>query len=66
MPASGNEVLKYCPKCEYAEFIEIGSQRFNCMQCGCKICPSCNSEPPHIGISCKENRNKAVSPEIAV
>jgi hypothetical protein len=47
------EVLKHCPKCgDYAEYIFVNAERFVCISCGAKICPQCNCEPPHLGISC--------------
>ena len=53
---STEEVLKQCPRCDYGEFIHPQAERFNCMVCNIKICPNCNSEPPHPGINCRRNR----------
>lgn len=42
-----NEFLKYCPRCDYAEFIANDSEKFTCLKCNYKICPNCNNDPPH-------------------
>ena len=57
MEGHGEEVLKYCPNCDYGEFIHPNAERFKCLICQIKICPKCNSEP-HPGMSCKEHREK--------
>jgi hypothetical protein len=53
---NSDEVLKYCPSCDYGEFIHPRAERFNCLFCGKKLCPNCNSEPPHPGLTCLEHR----------
>ncbi len=53
---NSDEVLKYCPQCDYGEFIHPKAERFNCLICNIKMCPSCNSEPPHPGMTCREHR----------
>ena len=55
---SKNEVLKRCPNCDYGEFISLDAEKFTCMKCQTKICPQCNIEPPHPGITCKKNRER--------
>jgi predicted nucleic-acid-binding Zn-ribbon protein len=53
---NSDEVLKYCPQCDYGEFIHPKAERFNCLICNVKMCPSCNSEPPHPGMTCRQFR----------
>lgn len=58
---NSDEVLKYCPRCDYGEFIHPKAERFNCLICNIKLCPSCNSEPPHPGMSCRQHREHLAS-----
>lgn len=55
---NSEEVLKYCPRCDYGEFISPSAERFNCISCGMKMCPNCNEEPPHPGLTCRESREQ--------
>ena len=56
-------MLKYCPRCDYGEFIHPKAERFNCLICNIKMCPSCNSEPPHPGMSCRQYREYMANQE---
>ncbi|CDW85423.1 probable e3 ubiquitin-protein ligase ari8-like [Stylonychia lemnae] len=54
------ECLKFCQNCDYAEFISVKADKFQCMKCNIKICPSCNLEP-HPNLSCKLYRESVIS-----
>ena len=55
--ADDKEQIKLCPKCEFAQVLEIEATKLECPECNCVVCPECGMEP-HEGLSCSESLMK--------